>query len=41
MELFASYIRGLLDGYGITSHKVNVKENIIEIYIENYSQPQS
>jgi len=41
MELFASYIRGLLDGYGITSHKVQVKENIIEIYIENYSQPQS
>lgn len=39
MELFASYIRGLLDGYNISNHRVQVKENVLEIYIENYPLP--
>jgi hypothetical protein len=38
LELFVSYLRGLLDGYGLTNHKLHIKENIIEITVENYSQ---
>ncbi len=28
LELFASHLRGLLDGYGLTNHKLHIKENI-------------
>ncbi len=35
LDLFASYSRGLLDGYGLTNHKLHIKENIIEVTVEN------
>jgi hypothetical protein len=38
LDLFASYLRGLLDGYGLTNHKLHIKENIIEVAVENYPQ---
>jgi hypothetical protein len=38
LELFMSYLRGLLDGYGLTNHKLHIKENIIEVTVESYPQ---
>jgi hypothetical protein len=38
LELFMSYLRGLLDGYGLTNHKLHIKENIIEITVDSYPQ---
>jgi hypothetical protein len=38
LELFVSYLRGLLDGYGLTNHKLHIKENIIEVTVESYPQ---
>ncbi len=35
LDLFASYLRGLLDGYGLTNHKLHIKENIIEVTVES------
>ncbi len=37
LELFASYLRGLLDGYGLTNHRIYTKENILEIVVDEYS----
>jgi hypothetical protein len=38
LDLFVSYLRGLLDGYGLTNHKLHIKENIIEVTVESYPQ---
>lgn len=38
LDLFVSYLRGLLDGYGLTSHKLHIKENIIEVAVKSYPQ---
>ncbi len=35
LDLFLSYLRGLLDGYGLTNHKSHIKENIIEVTVES------
>jgi hypothetical protein len=38
LDLFVSYLRGLLDGYGLANHKLHIKENIIEVTVESYPQ---
>ncbi|MFZ8840254.1 MAG: hypothetical protein ACO2PM_15350 [Pyrobaculum sp.] len=38
LDLFVSYLRGLLDGYELTNHNLHIKENIIEVTVESYPQ---
>jgi hypothetical protein len=38
LDLFVSHLRGLLDGYGLTNHKLHIKENIIEVTVESHPQ---
>ena len=36
--LFSAYIRGLLDAYGYTQHKIEVREHIIEVIMYKSAQ---